>query len=115
MTGLLKSTLETGFISLGIITLSNAIMNPTIGDRGFLLGALLLCIGVIIDFFGDVYKMRLKDEELKHTEARAEEIAEEKAEEKAKEIAQKLVKKELNELEDTLCNDPESLCNKEEG
>ena len=109
LTGLLKSTLENSLMSIGftLVVLSMVAPNQYCDAiRAGLVGAILILIGILVDFIGDRIKMELKDQELKHTEELAKEIA--------KEIAAEESKKNNEKLKDTLCNDPESLCNKEE-
>ena len=90
LTGLLKSTLETALISMGVTVCTFSIITTEYNDKGLLVGLLLLALGIIVDYIGDKTKMQKKDEELKHTE--------DYCKEKAKEVAENLVKEELNNI-----------------
>lgn len=113
ITGFLKSTIGTMLIGLGTAILTYSFIQPGFADHAPYVGFIIILFGCIIYFIGDVYKMRKKNEELHITEALMDKKIEDNAltEEKARKIAAKLIRKELDELEDTLCDDGlNSLC-----
>ena len=106
LTGLLKSTTETSLLVIGFNLIFYGCVEPgQFRDYVIPIGVIAILCSVIVDFVGDHIKMQNKDMQFQETEKMMDE--------KAKDIAQKLVDKELRELEDTMCNDPESLCNKD--
>jgi hypothetical protein len=114
LTGLLKSTTETSLLIIGFNLIFYGMVEPSqFKDYVIPIGIIAILGSVIVDFVGDHVKMQKKDEEFQITEDMMNEKIQEKAviEKKAREIAKKLVDKELEDLEDALCNDPESLCN----
>ena len=116
LTGLLKSTTETSLLVIGFNLIFYGMVEPSqFKDYVIPIGIMAIMGSVIVDFVGDHIKMVKKDEEFQITENLMDEKIQEKAvtEKKAREIAKKLVDKELEELEDALCNDPKSLCNDE--
>jgi len=118
LTGLLKSTTETSLLVIGFNLIFYGMVEPgQFRDYVIPIGIIAIMSSVIVDFVGDHIIMQKKDEEFQITEDMMNEKIQEKAvtEKKAREIAKKLVDKELEDLEDALCNDPESLCdNKKE-
>jgi hypothetical protein len=114
LTGLLKSTTETSLLVIGFNLIFYGMVEPSqFRDYVIPIGIIAIMSSVLVDFVGDHVKMVKKDEQFQLTEKMMDEKIQEKAvtEKKAREIAKKLVDKELEDLEDTLCNDPESLCN----
>jgi hypothetical protein len=119
LTGLLKSTTETSLLIIGVNLIFYGMAQPaSFKDYVVPLGIIAILGSIIVDFLGDHIKMRKKDEEYAITEQLMNEKIDQNAvtEEKARNIAKKIVDHQLEELEDALCNDPDSLCNgKKEG
>jgi hypothetical protein len=117
LTGLLKSTSETSLLGTGIFLIIYSLVQPgNYSPFTIFIGIIAFMGGVLIDFAGDRVKMVQKDREYKITEGMMDEKIESNAvtEERARMIAKKLIRKELDELEDAMCNDPDSLCSKKE-
>jgi uncharacterized membrane protein len=112
LTGFLKSTLGTGLISLGIMITFMSIAQPTsYHPYSPLLGILVVILGCIVYFLGDVYKMIQKKKELTIIEKRTHEVVEKIYKEVNKERDEMLQKK-LEEFEDAICTNSDSLCDK---
>jgi hypothetical protein len=117
ITGFLKSTIGTMLIGLGSAILAYSFIQPGYTAHAPYVGIILILLGCIIYFIGDIYKMRKKNEELHTTEALMDKKIEDNAltEEKARLIAKKLIRKELDELEDVLCDDGlDTLCDEKQ-
>jgi uncharacterized membrane protein len=114
LTGFLKSTLGTGLISLGMLILFMSISQPgAYANHAPLVGIFIIAAGCLIYFLGDVYKMIQKKKELTIIEKRTHEVVEKIYKEVNKERDEMLQKK-LEEFEDAICTDSDSLCDKYE-
>lgn len=112
LTGFLKSTLGTGLISLGMLILFMSISQPgAYAPHAPGVGILLLILGCVIYFLGDVYKMIQKKKELTIIEKRTHEVVEKIYKEANKE-RDEILQKKLEEFENAICTDPDSLCGK---
>ena len=112
LTGFLKSTLGTGLISLGMLILFMSISQPdTYAPYAPWVGIMVLILGCVIYFLGDVYKMIQKKKELTIIEKRTHEIVEKIYDETNKE-RDEILQKKLEEFEDAICTNSDSLCNK---
>jgi uncharacterized membrane protein len=112
LTGFLKSTLGTGLISLGIMITFMSIAQPTsYHPYSPVLGILVVILGCIVYFLGDVYKMIQKKKELNIIESRTLEIVKHVYQEANAERDQK-VEEKLKEFEDAICTNSDSLCGK---
>jgi uncharacterized membrane protein len=113
LTGFLKSTLGTGLISLGIMITFMSIAQPTsYHPYSPVLGILVVILGCIVYFLGDVYKMIQKKKELNIIESRTLEIVKHVYQEANAERDQK-VEEKLKEFEDAICTNSDSLCDKQ--
>jgi uncharacterized membrane protein len=114
LTGFLKSTLGTGLISLGMLILFMSISQPSAyAAHAPWLGIFVLIMGCVIYFLGDVYKMIQKKKELTVIERRTHEIVEQIYDEANKE-RDEILQKKLEEFEEAICSNPDSLCDKHE-
>lgn len=114
LTGFLKSTLGTGLISLGMLILFMSLSQPqAYAVHAPIIGILVLILGCIVYFLGDVYKMIQKKKELNIVEKRTHEIVEQLYEEANKE-RDEILQKKLEEFEEAICSNPDSLCGKHE-
>jgi len=114
LTGFLKSTIGTGLISLGMLILFMSISQPgAYAAHAPWLGLFVMGLGCVIYFLGDVYKMIQKKKELTIIETRTHEIVEQIYKE-ANEKRDAEVKAKLEEFEEAICTDPDSLCGKHE-
>lgn len=114
LTGFLKSTLGTGLISLGIMITFMSIAQPaSYHPYSPVLGILVVILGCIVYFIGDVYKMIQKKKELTIIESRTHEIIEQIYCEANKE-RDEILQKKLEEFEEAICTNSGSLCDKHE-
>ncbi|MCE7697857.1 MAG: hypothetical protein K8E24_003135 [Methanobacterium paludis] len=99
--GLGKSSLETTLITAGISTFIISLAQPgNYASYASILGIVCVIAGYSIDYIGDKYKMKQKDEELLLIEENHEKVIQDKADE----IVQKIINKKMDKLEDDLCN-----------
>lgn len=95
--GLLKSTTGTMLIGLGASTMVYYIVQPELyPEHTVYIGIILVLLGVMVYYFGDVWKIR-KQVEFKKTEHKY-------IEEKAKEIAEEIIDKKMEEISEE-CKD----------
>ena len=114
LTGFLKSTIGTGLISLGMLILFMSISQPqAYAAHAPWVGVLVMGLGCVIYFLGDVYKMIQKKKELTIIERRTHEIVEQIYDEANKE-RDEILQKKLEEFEEAICSNPDSLCGKHE-
>lgn len=114
LTGFLKSTIGTGLISLGMLILFMSISQPgAYAAHAPWVGVLVMGLGCVIYFLGDVYKMIQKKKELTVIERRTHEIVEQIYDEANKE-RDEILQKKLEEFEEAICTNPHSLCDKHE-
>ncbi|MDH7506180.1 MAG: hypothetical protein QHH15_00490 [Candidatus Thermoplasmatota archaeon] len=65
LTGFIKSTIGTSFISIGVALIFNGFVNPDIVTNFYLFGIISILMGFVIYFVGDKYK---RDQEKKNVE-----------------------------------------------
>jgi hypothetical protein len=62
LTGFLKSTLGTSFISIGLGTIIISIYDINVPDYFVMLGIICVLVGFIIYYFGDIYNINKNEE-----------------------------------------------------
>lgn len=113
LTGFLKSTIGTGLISLGILIIFMSMSQPqAYSVKAPWIGLLVLVLGCIAYFLGDVYKMIQKKKELNTIEVRTHEIVQQIYTE-ANAERDKKVEDRLKEFEDAICTNTDVLCSKQ--
>ncbi|MBF4469175.1 MAG: hypothetical protein ISP01_07190 [Methanobrevibacter arboriphilus] len=94
ITGFLKTTISSGLIATGIVSIFAGIIDHPLlkgyHEIGILVGATSIGLSIILITFIDHYDEKKKKEEL--------EIIDSKIEDKAEEVARKLVDKELEKI-----------------
>jgi hypothetical protein len=95
LTGFLKSTIGTLFISLGAgLLVYNYVQPSNYAAHTPYVGVILILFGFLSYFIGDWYKMKKKNEEFEHIDTHIEEKCSEHLKEKAIEVVEELYKKE---------------------
>lgn len=94
ITGFLKTTISSGLIATGIVSIFAGIIDHPLlkgyHEIGILVGMIAIGLAIILITFIDQYDEKKKKEEL--------EIIDSKIEDKAEEVARKLVDKELEKI-----------------
>lgn len=117
LTGFLKSTIGTSFISIGVALIFNGLINEGVRETFYLYGIIAVLIGCVIYFVGDVYKRKKEEENVEIIQDKTEKIVQDesdKIKEEMKKIIEeeedrkdKAIKRRFNSLETGLCAEVE--------
>lgn len=77
ISGFLKSTVGTGFISIGTTIIFMGLATPTYNENSIYIGITAMAIGALIYFAGDIYKTEQKKKEVKVIDDRIVNVKEE--------------------------------------
>lgn len=112
VTGFLKSTIGTGLISLGIVLEVQSYTQPGYYYYTPYVGIILILLGIIVYFFGDIYKVRKEKESVEIVQSETEELVNREAERIAKIVvdraeAEKLamINRKFSQVEQGICGD----------
>lgn len=127
ITGFLKSTIGTGFISIGTTIIFMGLATPTYNENAVYVGITAMALGALIYFAGDIYKTEQKkkevqviDDRIGYVEEKTEEQIKLEAERVARHIVeeaekekQEIIAKKFREIELGVCGDLTKVCKDE--